>query len=64
MLSRAAHALRQASADAERIKWLERQGGRVVRFWNSDILANIEALIETILTALRPAWTLNPAAPA
>ena len=36
-------------ADAERTKWLEGQGWRVLRFWNNDILANTEGVLETIL---------------
>jgi primosomal protein N' (replication factor Y) len=44
------HADREA--DAERTKWLERQGWRIRRFWNNDILANTEAVLETIPEAL------------
>jgi very-short-patch-repair endonuclease len=42
-----------SEADAERTKWLEGQGWRVLRFWNNDILANIEGVLETILASLR-----------
>ncbi len=45
------HADREA--DAERTKWLEGQGWRILRFWNNDILANTEGVLETILEALR-----------
>ena len=44
------HADREA--DAERTKWLERQGWRIRRFWNNDILANTEGVLETIPEAL------------
>jgi very-short-patch-repair endonuclease len=38
--------------DAERTEWLESQGWRVLRFWNNDVLTNIEGVVETILAAL------------
>jgi very-short-patch-repair endonuclease len=41
-----------SEADAERTKWLEREGWRVLRFWNNDILANTEGVLTTILEAL------------
>ena len=41
------------AADDERTAWLEGQGFRVLRFWNNDVLANIEGVIERILMALR-----------
>ncbi len=47
------------AADAKRTEWLAHQGWRVLRFWNNDILANTEGVIETILAALRAAWTLT-----
>ena len=40
-------------ADALRTAWLESQGWRVLRFWNNDILANTEGVMETVLQALR-----------
>ncbi|HEV7995753.1 MAG TPA: endonuclease domain-containing protein [Stellaceae bacterium] len=39
-------------ADERRTILLERQGWRVIRFWNNDILSNAEGVIETILRAL------------
>ena len=38
--------------DARRTAWLERHGWRVLRFWNTDVLANIDGVQETILRAL------------
>src|SRR5580658_10573018 len=32
------------AADDERTAWLESQGWRVLRFWNNDILSNIEGV--------------------
>lgn len=39
-------------ADAQRTAWFERQGWRVLRFWNNDILSNTPGVIETIVRAL------------
>jgi very-short-patch-repair endonuclease len=41
------------AADEARTEWLTRHRWRVLRFWNNDILANTEGVIETILAALR-----------
>lgn len=38
--------------DERRTAWLERQGWRVLRFWNNDILANPRGVAEAILQAL------------
>ena len=34
--------------DAERTAWLEKQGFRVLRFWNNDVLTNIASAKEAI----------------
>ena len=39
-------------ADAARTAWLEGRGYRVLRFWNNDVLANTDGVIETIRAAL------------
>jgi very-short-patch-repair endonuclease len=39
-------------ADARRTAWLESQGWRVVRFWNNDILANTDGVLDAILRVL------------
>jgi len=39
-------------ADERRTAWLERQGWRVLRFWNNEILNNSEGVQEMILEAL------------
>ncbi len=39
-------------ADARRTAWPEREGWRVIRFWNNDILTNTEGLLTAILEAL------------
>jgi len=39
-------------ADRRRTAWLEAEGWRVLRFWNNDVLANANGVIETILREL------------
>jgi primosomal protein N' (replication factor Y) len=41
------------TADAQRTEWLARRGWRVLRFWNNEILANTEGVLDAILAALR-----------
>ena len=43
----------QALADAERSKFIEAQGYRVLRFWNNDVLQNIDGVLQTIRLALQ-----------
>ena len=43
--------------DARRTAFLESQGFRVIRFWNNDVLENLDgvwATIETVLEAMPP----------
>jgi very-short-patch-repair endonuclease len=35
--------------DRERTRFLEQRGFKVLRFWNNDVLANSEGVLETIL---------------
>jgi very-short-patch-repair endonuclease len=35
--------------DGERDRWLSSQGFRVLRFWNHEVLQNIEGVLEVIL---------------
>jgi len=42
----------RAASDAERTAWLEARGFRVLRFWNNQVLNEIEAVKEAILLAL------------
>jgi very-short-patch-repair endonuclease len=39
--------------DEARDAWLTQQGFRVLRFWNNDILANPQGVLETIAAELR-----------
>jgi very-short-patch-repair endonuclease len=43
----------ESNADSNRTAWLERQGWRVMRFWNNDILTNIEGVVEMIVLELK-----------
>jgi len=45
------HAGRAAYDEMRRVE-LERQGWRVLRFWNPDVMTNPEGVAETILAAL------------
>ena len=42
----------ESLADDARTAWLESQGFRVIRFWNNDVLANIDGVADTIRRAL------------
>src|SRR5437868_6373983 len=42
-----------ADDDEARTRWLEARGYRVIRFWNNDVLANTEGVLQMILAALR-----------
>jgi very-short-patch-repair endonuclease len=51
---------RGLSRDGERSAWLESQGYRVVRFWNSDVVRDIEAVMELIYAELYGALNAEP----
>ena len=53
------HAVRTA-ADQERSKVLEANGYRVLRFWNNDVLTNIDGVLEEIQRAITTTPTPNP----
>jgi very-short-patch-repair endonuclease len=38
--------------DAARTAWLRARGYRVIRFWNNDVLGNLEGVVQMIRTAL------------
>lgn len=41
-----------AARDAERTRWLESEGYRVLRFWNSDVNEHFDGVLETIRLAV------------
>jgi very-short-patch-repair endonuclease len=49
-----------ADADMERTKSLEGNGYRVLRFWNNDVLTNIDGVLEEIQRAITTTPTPNP----
>jgi very-short-patch-repair endonuclease len=53
------HAARSA-ADEERTKAIEANGYHVLRYWNNDVLKNIDGVLEDILSAMAGTPTPNP----
>ncbi|MEX2033668.1 MAG: endonuclease domain-containing protein [Xanthobacteraceae bacterium] len=47
--------------DSRRDKWLNDHRYRVLRFWNSDVLGNIDGVLETIIAALHAESPPHPA---
>jgi very-short-patch-repair endonuclease len=43
---------RQAQVDADRTQWLASHGYRVLRFWNREVLTDIEVVLDTVFAAL------------
>ncbi len=39
--------------DEQRRTWLEGEGFRIIRFWNNDVLLNVEGVLAQIKEALR-----------
>ena len=39
--------------DASRTVWLQENGYRILRFWNNEVLANIDGVLERMSEALR-----------
>ena len=57
------HAAAVAS-DAERTRALNARGYRVIRFWNNEVLDNLEGVIETIASVIdQPPPLPNPLRP-
>jgi len=50
----------QTVPDAERTRFLEAEGYRVVRFWNNEVLTNINGVLEAIQHALAATPTPDP----
>ena len=38
--------------DERRTRWLESEGFRVIRFWNNDLVHNMDGVLETVYAAL------------
>ena len=52
--------LAHQAADAQRTKWLEAQGYRVVRFWTNEVMHELEGVCAAILAASRGEWSNPP----
>ena len=50
----------QVEVDAERDRWLQTEGFVVLRFWNDDVLKNIEGVKEVVYKTLQNTPYLNP----
>ncbi len=50
----------QLNYDAERDAWLRSQGFSILRFWNNEVLENINGVKETILLKLNITPFLSP----
>lgn len=40
--------------DTARSRWLGENGYRVLRFWNNDVLTNIDAVVHAVASAILP----------
>jgi very-short-patch-repair endonuclease len=47
--------------DETRTRWLRSEGYRVLRFWNNDIVSNLDGVMETIYAALYDSRDAEPA---
>jgi very-short-patch-repair endonuclease len=47
-------------SDRERDDWLKRHNYRVLRFWNNDVMSNMDGVLETIVKALHAAAPPHP----
>jgi very-short-patch-repair endonuclease len=50
----------QVALDAERDRWLRDEGFVVLRFWNNDVLKNIDGVKEQVYKTLKSTPYLNP----
>jgi len=50
----------QAEADAKRTAYLRKQGYRVIRFWNHDVLENTDGVVEAIAEILSNSPSPSP----
>ncbi len=48
------HHLEQKEQDTQRTKYLEAQGHTVIRFWNDQVMNDIDGVIRAIVLAMEP----------
>ena len=53
----------ESEADVVRTEWLESQGYLVVRFWNNEVLSNIDGVVEQVLEKARLRLETPPPTP-
>lgn len=46
--------------DAKRTKFLESEGYRVLRFWNNDVMKNVDGVLEVIQSSILATPTPAP----
>ena len=51
---------RSAIHDSERTAFLETRGYKVIRFWNHEVMNDLQVVLETIHMKCRSAWAGNP----
>ena len=44
----------QSSRDRMRDEWLQKNGYKVLRFWNNDVLKNTDGVVQTIVDEISP----------
>jgi very-short-patch-repair endonuclease len=49
-----------SKSDLDRDRWLSEHRYRVLRFWNNDVMMNIDGVLETIAAALRAETSEQP----
>ena len=50
-----------AARDEARTRWLEAAGYRVIRFWNNDLVNNMDGVLESIYAAVHGSSNAEPA---
>jgi very-short-patch-repair endonuclease len=50
----------QVASDAQRTRFLESQGYRVLRFWNNEVMENIDGILEVIQSSVLLTPTPTP----
>ena len=50
----------ESSADKSRDEWLRSEGYQVVRFWNSDVMKNIQGVLMKLADILSPSPSPSP----
>jgi very-short-patch-repair endonuclease len=51
---------RNKAHDARRTRWQEKEGYRVLRFWNNDITGNMDVVMEAIYAAIYGSTSASP----